>query len=71
MMAQIRVEIARAFSPLLRGSEFDGVSPREMKDRLQRLMDEYAGGTSQAITGSSGNVWTSTGKSPLTSTETG
>jgi adenylylsulfate reductase subunit A len=47
MMAQIRAEIARAFSPLLRGSEFDGVSPREMKDRLQRLMDEYAGGTSQ------------------------
>jgi adenylylsulfate reductase subunit A len=47
MTAQIQAEIARAFSPLLRGSEFDGVSPREMKDRLQRLMDEYAGGTSQ------------------------
>jgi adenylylsulfate reductase, subunit A len=47
MAAQIRAEIARAYAPLLRGPEFDGVSPREMKDRLQRLMDEYAGGTSQ------------------------
>jgi adenylylsulfate reductase subunit A len=47
MKARILAEIARAFSPLLRGPEFDGVSPREMKDRLQRLMDEYAGGTSQ------------------------
>jgi adenylylsulfate reductase subunit A len=45
--AQVQSEIARVFAPLLRGADFDGVSPREMKDRLQRLMDEYAGGTSQ------------------------
>ncbi len=45
--AQVRAEAARVFAPLLRGADFDGVSPREMKDRLQRLMDEYAGGTSQ------------------------
>ncbi|GAB6126681.1 adenylyl-sulfate reductase subunit alpha [Humidesulfovibrio idahonensis] len=44
---QIEAEKARVFAPLLRGADYDGVSPREMKDRLQRLMDEYAGGTSQ------------------------
>lgn len=44
---QIARERARVFAPLLRGAEFDGVSPVEMKERLQRLMDEYAGGTSQ------------------------
>ncbi len=45
--AQVEAEKARVFAPLLRGPGFDGVTPREMKDRLQRLMDEYAGGTSQ------------------------
>lgn len=44
---QIESEKARVYAPLLRGAHFDGVTPREMKDRLQRLMDEYAGGTSQ------------------------
>jgi adenylylsulfate reductase, subunit A len=40
-------EKERVFAPLLRGPEFDGVSPLEMEERMQRLMDEYAGGTSQ------------------------
>lgn len=44
---QIEAEKARVYAPLMRGADYDGVSPREMKDRLQRLMDEYAGGTSQ------------------------
>lgn len=44
---QVEAEKARVFAPLLRGADFDGVTPREMKERLQRLMDEYAGGTSQ------------------------
>lgn len=44
---QIEQERERVFAPLLRGREFDGVSPVEMEERLQRLMDEYAGGTSQ------------------------
>jgi adenylylsulfate reductase, subunit A len=44
---QVEAEKTRVFAPLLRGADFDGVSPREMKERLQRLMDEYAGGTSQ------------------------
>jgi len=44
---QLEAEKARVFAPLLRGAEFDGVKPLEMKERLQRLMDEYAGGTSQ------------------------
>ena len=35
------------FAPLLRGKDYDGVTPTEMKERLQRLMDEYAGGSSQ------------------------
>lgn len=39
-------EMARVYEPLLRRGE-DGVSPVEMKERLQRLMDEYAGGVSQ------------------------
>ena len=39
-------EMARVYEPLLWRAE-DGVSPVEMKERLQRLMDEYAGGVSQ------------------------
>ena len=45
--AQIAKEKQRVFAPLLKGPEFDGVSPIEMEERMQRLMDEYAGGTSQ------------------------
>ncbi|MEW6670444.1 MAG: adenylyl-sulfate reductase subunit alpha [Thermodesulfobacteriota bacterium] len=44
---QVEQEKARVFAPLLRGAEFDGVAPLEMEERMQRLMDEYAGGTSQ------------------------
>ena len=44
---QVRAEMERTYAPLLRGADYDGVSPRAMKDRLQRLMDEYAGGSSQ------------------------
>lgn len=44
---QIEEEKTRVFAPLLRGNDFDGVTPVEMEERLQRLMDEYAGGTSQ------------------------
>ncbi|MBI5521570.1 MAG: adenylyl-sulfate reductase subunit alpha [Desulfarculus sp.] len=44
---QVAAEKTRVFAPLLRGPEFDGVSPLEMEERMQRLMDEYAGGTSQ------------------------
>jgi adenylylsulfate reductase subunit A len=44
---QIDGEIARVYAPLFRGPDFDGVRPLEMEERLQRLMDEYAGGTSQ------------------------
>jgi adenylylsulfate reductase subunit A len=46
-LSQVETEKARVFAPLLRGADFDGVSPLEMRERLQRLMDEYAGGTSQ------------------------
>ncbi|WP_243439171.1 adenylyl-sulfate reductase subunit alpha [Fundidesulfovibrio soli] len=45
--AQIEAEKARVFAPLLRGEGFDGLRALEMEERLQRLMDEYAGGTSQ------------------------
>lgn len=45
--AQAEEEKARVFAPLLRGSEFDGVTPLEMEERMQRLMDEYAGGIAQ------------------------
>ncbi|MGB7913604.1 MAG: adenylyl-sulfate reductase subunit alpha [Desulfobaccales bacterium] len=44
---QVEREKERVFAPLLRGPEFDGVSPTEMEERMQRLMDEYAGGTTQ------------------------
>lgn len=45
--AQVRAEVERVYAPLFRGADYDGVDPRAMKDRLQRLMDEYAGGSSQ------------------------
>jgi adenylylsulfate reductase subunit A len=44
---QVEREKARVFAPLLKGGEYDGVSALEMEERMQRLMDEYAGGTSQ------------------------
>jgi len=44
---QVEREIGRVYAPLFRGPDFDGVSPLAMEERLQRLMDEYAGGTSQ------------------------
>ncbi|HIU18399.1 MAG TPA: adenylyl-sulfate reductase subunit alpha [Candidatus Avidesulfovibrio excrementigallinarum] len=43
---QVEAEKARVYAPLLRCGQ-EGVKPVEMKERLQRLMDEYAGGTSQ------------------------
>jgi adenylylsulfate reductase subunit A len=46
-MNQVEREKGRVYAPLFRGTDFDGVSAREMEERLQRLMDEYAGGTSQ------------------------
>lgn len=42
----IAQEKERVYAPLLMRGE-EGVSPVEMKERLQRLMDEYAGGSSQ------------------------
>ena len=44
---QIQAEKERVFDPLFKGEDFDGLTPEEVKERLQRLMDEYAGGTSQ------------------------
>lgn len=44
---QIDREKERVFAPLLRGADFDGVAAVEMEEKLQRLMDEYAGGVSQ------------------------
>ncbi|MCL5062313.1 MAG: adenylyl-sulfate reductase subunit alpha [Nitrospirae bacterium] len=60
---QIAAEKERVFSPLVRGSgmeakynipagqdprwQYDGVTPEEMEERFQRLMDEYAGGVGQ------------------------
>ncbi len=44
---QVDREKERVFAPLLRGGDFDGVRAIEMEERMQRLMDEYAGGTSQ------------------------
>lgn len=46
-MNQVNSEKERLFMPLMKDKDFEGVSPLEMKERLQRLMDEYAGGTSQ------------------------
>lgn len=45
---QIANEKQRVFAPAFRFSSIgDGVTPREMEERLQRLMDEYAGGVHQ------------------------
>lgn len=44
---QVEREKERVFAPLLKGPSFDGITPLEMEERLQRLMDEYAGGISQ------------------------
>lgn len=45
--AQVDSEKERVFAPIMRGDDFDGVRAIEMEERMQRLMDEYAGGTSQ------------------------
>jgi len=45
---EIETEKERVFKPALRkASVGDGVKPGEMEERLQRLMDEYAGGVHQ------------------------
>ncbi|MCL4426053.1 MAG: adenylyl-sulfate reductase subunit alpha [Firmicutes bacterium] len=45
---QVAVEKARIFAPALRQtSEGDGLIPKEVEERMQRLMDEYAGGIHQ------------------------
>lgn len=43
--AQIDAEKARVFAPLF--ADADGVLPRWMEEKLQRFMDEYAGGVHQ------------------------
>lgn len=44
----VRAEKERVYAPMVRmAEEGDGVTPREMEERLQRLMDEYAGGVHQ------------------------
>lgn len=45
--AQVQAEKERVFAPLLREKDFDGLIPEQVKEKLQRLMDEYAGGISQ------------------------
>lgn len=45
---QIDAEKARVYAPLFRmQQEGDGIKWREMEERMQRLMDEYAGGIHQ------------------------
>lgn len=45
---QVVEEKERVYAPLFKGlSGFDGVTNIEMEERLQRLMDEYAGGVHQ------------------------
>ena len=45
---RLAAEKARVFAPALRqATEGDGVIPKEMEERMQRLMDEYAGGIHQ------------------------
>lgn len=44
---QVAAEKKRVFAPLLADQESDGIRPLEMEERMQRLMDEYAGGTTQ------------------------
>ena len=42
---QIKKEQKRVFAPLIRQREKeDGITPQEMEERLQKVMDEYAGG---------------------------
>lgn len=43
---QVQDEKDRIYAPILT-NDTDGIRPIEMKERLQRLMDEYAGGISQ------------------------
>lgn len=43
--AQIETERERVFTPLFAGE--DGVLPRQMEEKMQRIMDEYAGGVHQ------------------------
>ncbi|WP_027719276.1 adenylyl-sulfate reductase subunit alpha [Desulfovirgula thermocuniculi] len=44
----VAAEKARVYAPAIRQArEGDGITPREMEERLQRLMDEYAGGVHQ------------------------
>ncbi|MEW6624956.1 MAG: adenylyl-sulfate reductase subunit alpha [Bacillota bacterium] len=46
--SQIEAEKDRVYAPLFRMyAEGDGVKPLEMEERMQRLMDEYAGGVHQ------------------------
>lgn len=42
---QVKEEKARVFAPLFADS--DGVLPRWMEEKMQRIMDEYAGGVNQ------------------------
>lgn len=45
---QIEAEKQRIYAPLFRmANEGDGIKPLEMEERMQRLMDEYAGGVHQ------------------------
>lgn len=45
---QLSAEVERVFAAMFRQArEGDGVAPREMEERMQRLMDEYAGGVHQ------------------------
>jgi len=46
-VAQQEAEKQRIFHPLLKDSELKKITAVEMEERMQRLMDEYAGGTSQ------------------------
>ncbi len=45
--ARVEHERNRIYAPYVRQQEVgDGVTPREMEERLQKIMDEYAGGVS-------------------------
>lgn len=44
----VKSEKERVYAPMVQMAEVgDGITPREMEERLQRLMDEYAGGVHQ------------------------
>ncbi|MBZ4687526.1 MAG: adenylylsulfate reductase, subunit [Clostridia bacterium] len=46
--SQIEAEKERVYAPLFRMiNEGEGIKPKEMEERMQRLMDEYAGGVHQ------------------------